>query len=105
MLMRNCKAHQATEPENRLVAAELEKRWNDAFTHLTEMERRSEEVSALTSQLTAEQRQQLLARRTRQRLRIRVPASPPSFVNGLQTGLFGIWCISGKFVGDLSPTD
>jgi hypothetical protein len=30
--------YQATEPENRLVAAELEKRWNDALTHVTEME-------------------------------------------------------------------
>ena len=33
----------------------------------------------------------LNARRTRQRLRIRVPASRPSFVNVLQTGSFGIW--------------
>jgi hypothetical protein len=53
--------YQATEPENRLVAAELEKRWNDALTHVTEMERRLEEAGALTPQLTAEQRQQLLA--------------------------------------------
>jgi hypothetical protein len=53
--------YQATEPENRLVAAELEKRWNNALTHVTEMERRLEEASALAPQLTAEQRQQLLA--------------------------------------------
>src|SRR6266702_972148 len=46
--------YQATEPENRLVAAELEKRWNDALTHITEMERRLEEVSALAPQLTAD---------------------------------------------------
>jgi DNA invertase Pin-like site-specific DNA recombinase len=52
--------YQATEPENRLVAAELEKRWNNALTHVTEMERRLEEAGALASQLTAEQRQQLL---------------------------------------------
>jgi hypothetical protein len=45
--------YQATEPENRLVAAELEKRWNDALTHVTEMERRVEEASALAPQLTA----------------------------------------------------
>jgi hypothetical protein len=32
-----------------------------------------------------------LGQRTRQRLRIRVPASPPSFVNALQTGSFGTW--------------
>jgi hypothetical protein len=38
--------YQATEPENRLVAAELEKRWNDALTHVTEMERRLEEAGA-----------------------------------------------------------
>jgi hypothetical protein len=29
--------------------------------------------------------------RTRQRLRTRVPASPPSLVNALQTGSFEIW--------------
>jgi hypothetical protein len=29
--------YQATEPENRLVAAELEKRWNNALTHVTEV--------------------------------------------------------------------
>jgi hypothetical protein len=52
---------QATEPENRLVAAELETRWNNALTHVTEMERGLEETSALAPQLTAEQRQQLLA--------------------------------------------
>jgi hypothetical protein len=52
--------HQATEPENRLGAAELEMRWNNALTHVTEMERRLEEASALAPQLTAEQRQQLL---------------------------------------------
>jgi hypothetical protein len=53
--------YQATEPENRLVAAELKKRWNNALTHVTEMERSLEEASALAPQLTAEQRQQLLA--------------------------------------------
>jgi hypothetical protein len=50
----------ATEPENRLIAAELEKRWNNALTHITEMERRLEEASALAPQLTAEQCQPLL---------------------------------------------
>jgi septal ring factor EnvC (AmiA/AmiB activator) len=54
--------YQATEPENGLVAAELEKRWNNALTHVTEMERRLEEARVLAPQLTAEQRQQLLAR-------------------------------------------
>ena len=37
--------YQATEPENRLVAAELEKRWNNALTHVAEMERRLEEAT------------------------------------------------------------
>jgi hypothetical protein len=33
----------------------------------------------------------MTALRTRQRLRIRVPASPLSFVNALQAGSFGTW--------------
>ena len=53
--------YQATEPENRLVAAELEKRWNSALTHAADMEQRLVEASAQAPQLTAEQRQQLLA--------------------------------------------
>jgi hypothetical protein len=52
--------YQATEPENRLVAAELEKRWNNALTHVTEIEGRLEEASGLAPQLTVEQRQRLL---------------------------------------------
>ena len=39
--------YQATEPENPLVAAELEKRWNNALTHVTEMEQRLEEARVL----------------------------------------------------------
>jgi hypothetical protein len=58
---RSERQYQATEPENRLGAAELEKRWNNALTHVTEMELRLEEASALAPQLPAEQRQQLLA--------------------------------------------
>jgi hypothetical protein len=53
--------YQAAEPENRLVAAELEKRWNGALTHVAEMGGRLEEASAAMPQLTQEQRQQLLA--------------------------------------------
>ncbi|HEY4045634.1 MAG TPA: hypothetical protein VGM27_02105 [Acidobacteriaceae bacterium] len=53
--------YQAGEPENRLVAAELEKRWNGALTHVAEMGGRLEEASAAMPQLTQEQRQQLLA--------------------------------------------
>jgi DNA invertase Pin-like site-specific DNA recombinase len=52
--------YQATEPENRLVAGELEKRWNSALTHVTEMELRLAEANTQAPQLTAEQRQQLL---------------------------------------------
>ena len=44
--------YQATEPENRLVAAELEKRWNNALTHVAELERRLEEATASAPQLT-----------------------------------------------------
>jgi len=53
--------YQAIEPENRLVAAELEKRWNNALTHVAEMERRLEEVTVSAPQLTQEQREQFLA--------------------------------------------
>jgi hypothetical protein len=53
--------YQATEPENRLVATELGKRWNNALAHIAELEQRLEEASALAPHLTAEQRQQLLA--------------------------------------------
>ncbi len=53
--------YQATEPENRLVAAELEKRWNNALTHAADLERRLEEATASAPQLTPEQRAQLLA--------------------------------------------
>jgi|HubBroStandDraft_1064217.scaffolds.fasta_scaffold34772_3 hypothetical protein len=42
------------------------------------------------------------ALRTGQRLQIRVPASPPSFVKCFTTCLFrNLGCISGKFVGNL----
>jgi len=53
--------YQATEPENRLVAAELEKRWNNALTHAADLERRVEDATASSPQLTPEQRTQLLA--------------------------------------------
>jgi hypothetical protein len=53
--------YQATEPENRLVAAELEKRWNHALVHVAEMEHGLEEATIAAPSLTAEQREQLLA--------------------------------------------
>ena len=49
-----------TKPENRLVAAEPEKRWNHALTHVNEMECRLEEATALAP-LTIEQCQRLRA--------------------------------------------
>jgi DNA invertase Pin-like site-specific DNA recombinase len=52
---------QATEPENRLVAGELEKRWNNALAQAAEMERRLEEESTGSQELTPEQRDHLLA--------------------------------------------
>jgi hypothetical protein len=52
--------YQATEPENRLVAAELEKRWNQALEQVAEMERRLEEAAIAAPQLTTEQRDHLL---------------------------------------------
>src|ERR1700721_2509635 len=52
--------YQATEPENRLVAGELEKRWNNALMHATEMECRLKEATIEAPQLTPEQREQLL---------------------------------------------
>jgi hypothetical protein len=52
--------YQATEPENRLVAGELEKRWNHALEQVAEMERRLEEAAIAAPQLTTEQRDHLL---------------------------------------------
>ena len=52
--------YQSTEPENRLVAAELEKRWNNALTHVAEMEQRVDEAATAAPPLTAEQREHLL---------------------------------------------
>ena len=52
--------YQATEPENRLVAAELEKRWNNALTHIAEMESRFKEAPLAAPQISPDQREQLL---------------------------------------------
>ena len=53
--------YEATEPENRLVAAELEKRWNAALAHVSELDVRVAEANSNAAQLGEEQRQQLLA--------------------------------------------
>ena len=54
--------YEATEPENRLVAAELEKRWNAALAHVADLETRLVETKkSSSSPLTEDQRHQLLA--------------------------------------------
>lgn len=53
--------YEATEPENRLVGAELEKRWNAALAHVSDLEARLAQAKSSTAQLGEEQRQQLLA--------------------------------------------
>lgn len=53
--------YEATEPENRLVAAELEKRWNAALARISELEARIAEPKSDAPQISEEQRQQLLA--------------------------------------------
>jgi len=52
--------YEATEPENRLVAAELEKRWNAALTHVADLETRLADAKSKAAPLGEEQRQQLL---------------------------------------------
>jgi DNA invertase Pin-like site-specific DNA recombinase len=48
------------EPENRLVAAELEGRWNGALTQVTELESRLQELRGEALPLTSEQKRRLL---------------------------------------------
>jgi DNA invertase Pin-like site-specific DNA recombinase len=51
----------AVEPENRLVAAELETRWNQALAKASELEGRAQALRAQAAQsITAEQKQRLL---------------------------------------------
>jgi hypothetical protein len=53
--------YDTVEPENRLVAAELEARWNEALEHLTEAECRLQELPKETTEITSESRERLLA--------------------------------------------
>jgi DNA invertase Pin-like site-specific DNA recombinase len=53
--------YEATEPENRLVAGELEKRWNTALAHVADLEARVAEAKSTAVPLGEEQRQQLLS--------------------------------------------
>jgi len=52
--------YDATDPENRLVAAELEARWNAALAQVSEMEARLEEERHSKPPLTEAQRERLL---------------------------------------------
>jgi len=53
--------YDAVEPEHRLVAETLERRWNQALEHVRTLEARLEEVSAEQGRLTAPDRTTLLA--------------------------------------------
>jgi Recombinase zinc beta ribbon domain len=50
----------AVEPENRLVAAELEGRWNGALVQVTELEGRLRELTTQTAPVSDEQKRRLL---------------------------------------------
>lgn len=52
--------YDAVDPENRLVASELESRWNDALGRATEIEARLEELDRTRVGLTAEDKRRLL---------------------------------------------
>ncbi len=52
--------YDATEPENRLVAAELEARWNAALANVRDLEDRLNGLSRSKTELTVEQRERLM---------------------------------------------
>jgi DNA invertase Pin-like site-specific DNA recombinase len=53
--------YEAVDPENRLVAGELEKRWNDAMVRVVEVEQQLEAMQREQVMVSPEQRAQLLA--------------------------------------------
>jgi DNA invertase Pin-like site-specific DNA recombinase len=53
--------YDAVDPSNRLVASELEARWNTALEHVAEAQRHLELATQTAKELTEEQRQRLLA--------------------------------------------
>lgn len=53
--------YDAVEPENRLVAAELERRWNDALAKVAALERELEKIPTSSAHLEAGERERLLA--------------------------------------------
>jgi hypothetical protein len=52
--------YEAVDPENRLVASELEKRWNAALERVTEMEQQLQTVRSEAINVTAGQKEELL---------------------------------------------
>jgi excisionase family DNA binding protein len=52
--------YEAVDPDNRLVAGELEKRWNTALLRVTELEQQVQAVGNETIPVTAEQKECLL---------------------------------------------
>lgn len=53
--------YDAVEPENRLVASELERRWNRALAEVDSVQQRLQQVPALRKEVTSIERQQLLS--------------------------------------------
>jgi DNA invertase Pin-like site-specific DNA recombinase len=53
--------YEAVDPENRLVAGELEKRWNDALVRVADVERQLDELQHEQTVVSPEQRAELLA--------------------------------------------
>jgi hypothetical protein len=52
--------YDVVDPENRLVAAELEARWNEALKCVEELQERLQEVKSLHREITAAERERLL---------------------------------------------
>jgi DNA invertase Pin-like site-specific DNA recombinase len=57
---RACRQYEAVDPENRLVAGELEKRWNTALLRVTELEQQLQAACNEALVVTAEQKERLL---------------------------------------------
>jgi DNA invertase Pin-like site-specific DNA recombinase len=69
--------YEAVDPENRLVAGELEKRWNSALARVTELEQQLHTIGKQETVVTAEQKEQLLHLGQRLEEAWNHPAAPP----------------------------